>query len=141
MSIYWFWCINVGEIIFTIGLIVFIVTDVACENAAGDGVCALYAGQGACETNAVWMFRNCWKSCVQCRGPTGQFRGCHFIARLHAQHFQSPDSPTSLPSLLENYFSGRAYSGMLKATFWCPFVCRLFSDVNAVMVLWLPSVL
>ena len=45
-----------------------------CMNEAGDEVCEMYAGQGDCVNNADWMFRNCWKSCVQCQAQTGQFR-------------------------------------------------------------------
>jgi len=44
-----------------------------CVNVAGDDFCELKAGVGDCAKNAVWMFRNCWKSCVQCQAQAGQF--------------------------------------------------------------------
>jgi len=61
-----------------------------CVNEAGDSPCEMKAIQGECVSNAVWMYRNCWKSCIGCQAPTGQF---HILPNSSANSFRSTAHP------------------------------------------------
>ncbi len=47
---------------------------VVCQNLVADSLCDEWWADGQCGLNAPYMYKYCWKSCMQCDGPPGRYR-------------------------------------------------------------------
>ncbi|KAI1706267.1 neurotransmitter-gated ion-channel ligand binding domain-containing protein [Ditylenchus destructor] len=57
-----------------------------------DPKCALWAGQGECQSNAVWMMSNCRRSCQSCQGGDRAWQLRNQLAKNYDNATANPNS-------------------------------------------------